>query len=119
MLFVKLHINGEKIRVRHTTDVLARNIRTVRDVFSELFHTPSQAIVIVPQVVTGKDMSLSKNMPDVLVEITHSGDSTPPNAKVACESLIESCIDFETLHFHVLITNLHNSFGSYYHRPKE
>ena len=119
MLLVKLYINGQKDRVRHTTDVLARNNRVVRDKLGDLFGSPTQSVIIVPLVIAGKDISLSKNMPDVLFEITSYRNPLTPNAKVTSYALIESCVDLETLHLHILVTNRSDSTGSNFHRPEK
>ena len=118
MILVEMYINGERTKASHTRHVICANLNYLRDNIAEHGSSQTHNIVIVPVFVSGKDTSMSKNLPDILFKITSSGEQ-PLSADYLVEQFCASCFRLDELFFQVLIVGRSDAHAVCSHRPKK
>lgn len=112
MITVEVYINGEKDKMNQSRNVLSANVKYITGSIASAFSQPAHMVHVIPLVIPGKDLLLSKNLPDVLFKITSFVDGGEiPYADQLRDDLLASCIDLNTLHFRIGITNRTDQYG--------
>lgn len=118
MITVEAYINGEKSKINQSRNVFSANLKYIVSCIANAFAQPAHHVIVVPFVIPGKDLSLGKNLPDILFKITNFVPAgTIPYADQLRDDLLESCIDMDSLYFKVGLANRSDQHAHSTHRP--